>query len=334
MHFVVFGVGAIGGFYGTKLAKYINANSQEHRLSFIARGMTLSVLKNRGAKLICKKETLGEMQETIIIEKNLNILERYQDLEIKAAEPTVVLLCVKSKDTLSCCQDIKENFSENTVVVSVQNGIENEERIIEILGTKHCIPALTTVAAEVLEPGIYMQKGSYGLTLGELEDNKELKFSGFDISRLEAIDQVLKAAAIKSYLVDDIYHKLWSKLVWNASFNPVSVLYEKTIGPLMADKEILDLIKGVMNEVRVLAAAEGFVLDDDVAEKHIERTSSPAWYDFRTSMLQDFQNDKIIELDDLLGVVVRKSKKYNLEVPYASRLLLAMEEKLMLLKGI
>lgn len=332
MHFVIFGAGAIGGFYGTKLAKYIKENNSDYRLSFIARGKTFDVLKNNGSKLICKKETLGEMQETIIMEKNLNVYERYQDLEIKPDEYTTVLLCVKSKDTLSCCEDIKENFSDYTLVISVQNGIENEERIISTLGEKHCLPALTTVAAEVLEPGIYLQKGNYGLVMGELEQNRPIQWNSKQ--RLEAINDIFNAADIKSIVVDDIYQKLWSKLVWNASFNPTSVLYEKTIGPLMADKRILELIQGVMCEVKALAEAEGYKLADDVVEKHIERTNTPAWYDFRTSMLQDFQNDKPIELDDLLGVVIRKAKKHNLVVPNAKKLLGEMEEKLMLLQGV
>lgn len=320
MHIIIYGVGAIGGFYGTKLAAYhdINPNFQ---LSFIARGETLKVLQHKGSTLISKKETLGAMQESIIRVNNLNLYTSYSEIQnIDRDELTVVLLCVKSKDTISACQDIKTQLTDNTIIVSIQNGVESEERIASILGAQHTIAALTNIAAEVLEPGIYMQKGNYGFIVSELD--------GQESERLKQLCDLLKAADIHVKISKQIYIDLWSKLVWNAAFNPTSVLYEMTIGPLLADPEIKNIIQSVMAEVKTVAAAQGYKLADDIDLDHMKRTDVPEWHDFRTSMLQDYQRGRAIELDDLLGVVVKRGKQFNVPTPYAEKLHEDLKSKL------
>lgn len=322
MHIIIYGVGAIGGFYGTKLAAY-QQNNPELKLSFIARGETLRVLQHKGSTLICKRETLGEMQESIIRVNNLNLSASYSEVNnINPGELTAVLLCVKSKDTIQACQDIQKKLTDNTIVVSIQNGVENEERIASILGAEHTIAALTNIAAEVLEPGIYMQKGNYGFIVSELD--------GHESDRLKQLTNLLQAADIHVKISKQIYIDLWSKLVWNAAFNPASVLYEMTVGPLLADSQIKNTIMSVMREVKLVAAAQGYKLADDIDTDHMKRTDVPEWYDFRTSMLQDYQRGREIELDDLLGVIVRRGKQFNIPTPYAERLYGDLQSKLSL----
>jgi 2-dehydropantoate 2-reductase len=328
MHIIVFGVGAIGGFYGTKLSKYLRESNSSTRLSFVARGNTYNTLKHSGSKLICQKNTIGEMQDTIILEPKINVFKHYSELEINPDEYTLVLLCVKSKDTISASQDIKNKFTSKTVVVSIQNGVENEERIASVIGYENVIGALTNVAAETLEPGIYLQKGSYGLLIGELPGNENLCWG--EHLRAKEIFNIFSFADINIKISSNIYYDLWSKLVWNAAFNPTSVYYEATIGQLLADTNIRKEIVGIMAEVKKTAELNGFKLSDDVDRKHLERTDVPEWYDFRTSMLQDFQQGKEIELDELLGVVVRSAQKHNYPVPFAQALYDKLKNKLSL----
>lgn len=327
MHIVIFGVGAIGGFYGTKIAHYINKTKPEDlRISFVARGRTFQILSTQGSKLICKKGSFAEMQETIILEKDLDVFESYSDLEINSEELTVVLVCTKSKDTIPAALAIKRKYHENTLIISVQNGVDNEEKIASILGSQNVIGCLTNVAAETLEPGIYLQKGSYGLLVGELEANHEATFKGQN--RIELLEKLFSKAEINIKTTENITKDQWSKLVWNASFNPLSVLYEETVGKLLDQPKIKERILSVMKETLAVAKAQGINLADDIAQKHIERTSAPVWYDFRTSMLQDYQKGKAIELNELLGVVVERGKKYNTPTPEASNLYDELKAKL------
>lgn len=318
MHIVVFGIGAIGGFYGITLARYLKNNPREDfKISFIARGQTFENLKHFGAKLICKRDTLGEMQESIVVENNFTLVKKYQELEINPEEYTLVLLCVKSKDTVDACEDIKTKLTDKTAVISVQNGIENEERIAKVLGSNHAIGSLTTIAAETLEPGIYLQKGGYGFTIGELVEN--IGYEWANQNRIDYIYNFFKEAGLSISQTENIKEELWIKLVWNAAFNPISVLYENTVGQLLSDPKKKALIEGVMFEVTEVAAAEGYKLPEGIEQKQISRTTSPVWHDFRTSMLQDFQKGREIELDDLLGVIVRKAKEHDIDVPNAEK---------------
>lgn len=327
MHIVIFGVGAIGGFYGTKIAHYINkTQAKDLKISFIARGETLDVLKAQGAKLICKKGSFAEMQETIILEKDLNVFKSYSDLDMNPEELTVVLVCTKSKDSIPAALAIKRKYNDNTLVISVQNGVDNEDKISSVLGPENVIGCLTNVAAETLEPGIYLQKGNYGLLIGELEANLGATFNGKN--RIQLLEELFEAADINIKTTETILKDQWAKLVWNASFNPISVLYEETVGKLLDDPKIRQRILAVMKETIAVAKAQGIDLSDDIAEKHIERTSAPDWYDFRTSMLQDFQKGKAIELNELLGIVIERAKQYKLACPEASSLYNELQAKL------
>ncbi|MDD9899344.1 MAG: ketopantoate reductase family protein [Candidatus Melainabacteria bacterium] len=324
LDFVVLGMGAVGGFYGLRLAKYLQDHPGEFDLSFVARGKTLTALQ-QGAVL----DDCGTSYEF----KDLQVVEKFTDLKLNPEKLTVVLLCVKSKDTIEAASSILgdpdvpflTSFAQgpqddSLVVLSVQNGVENEERIASVLGEQKVIGALTNIAAEVIEPGHYLNKGKYSLVLGELDG----KLS----ERVEAIAAVFKAAGINAKVSQNIYKQLWSKLVWNAGFNPTSVLYNMTVGQLLERPEIRERIIGVMQEVVAVAAGLGYQLADDVVESHVARTDVPEWYEFRTSMLQDFQKGKEIELDDLLGVVVRKGKELGLDVPHASKLYADLQAKL------
>lgn len=319
VHFIIFGVGAIGGFYGAQVAHYLENNQVDHaRLSFVARGKTYEALKHNGINLICRKDNFGEMQESLWSAKNLNVYQTYADVPIRDDELTVVMLCVKSKDTVACAQDIAPKVTDHTAVISVQNGVENEEKIGNILGTINVIACLTNVAAETLEPGAYIQKGVYGLMIGELDENKKIIFEGK--ARIETIYDLLASSGIAVKTNEDMMKALWSKLVWNASFNPISVLYKANIGEILDNPEAKERVLGVMAEVKLVAAAEGMQLDPEVDKKHIERTSALDWRDFKTSMLQDYLKNKEIELEDLLGVIIRKGEKHSIETPFAKAL--------------
>lgn len=307
-HFVVLGMGAVGGFYGLRLAKYHRENPDAFRLSFIARGKTLEALREGATLIDCDEE---------IKFSNLNCFEDFSEIDFEIDEQVVVLLCVKSKDTVEACKQIARN---DVVVISIQNGVENEQRIASVLGKERTIGALTNIAAEVLQPGRYINKGKYSLVIGELD--------GSSRERLDRIMELLHAAGINTRISENIYKELWSKLVWNAGFNPTSVLYQMTVGQLLEKPEIREVIVGVMQEVKQVAHALGYDLADDVDKQHIERTDTPEWYSFRTSMLQDHHKGKEIELDDLLGVVLRKGKESGIETPCSSNLYLSLREML------
>lgn len=305
MHIVIYGVGAVGGFYGTILARYIQEHS-EHQLSFIARGKTLEVLKTKGIELIRRGVSdFAEAPFDEIIKLAVNAYASYSELP-QAAD--VVLVCVKSQDTIEVAKSIR--LEADAYVVSVQNGVENEEKLASVLGRDKVLGCFTTLAAENLEPGKYIQKANYVISFAEMPGNENYK-------RATELKELMCAAKINARVTDDLYKSLWSKLVWNAGFNPLSALHELEIGPLIAAEQ--ETILGLMRETREVAHAQGIMIRDDIVEFHFNNTNTRAWDSFRTSMLQDALAGKPIELDDILGVLIKRGEQCGVATPYASK---------------
>lgn len=317
MHVVVFGVGAIGGFYGSLLARYTNQlSNKQHQVSFIARGKTFEALKNKGIKLLRDENTV------VVQEKINNIFKNYSDIKASGLpQVNAVLLCVKSKDTVEAVASMKDYLDADTYVVSVQNGVENEERIASVLGIERVVGCLTNVAAENVEPGVYLQREGYSIVCGELEANKNK-------TRLKDLEKMFLDADINIKISDTIFLDMWTKLVWNAAFNPISALYELEIGDLIANPKHKETIFGIMNETKAVAHAQGIMIRDDVAEFQFKRTDVPEWANFKTSMLQDILAGKAIELEELLGIVIRKGKEFKVKTPYAESVYYPLKEKI------
>ncbi len=322
MHIAIYGVGAVGGFYGTLLARYI-AEHPEHKLSFIARGETLRVLQTQGITLVRKAATdFGEALRDEEIKLKVNAYAALPD------GVDVVLVCVKSKDTLSVAETLRDKLKPGAYVVSVQNGVENEEKLASVLGAERVLGCFTNVAAENLEPGKYIQKGRYEITFGELPTKVPANDHGQSDStkpRSVQLMEFLRVAGINAKTTDDLYKSLWTKLVWNTGFNPLSALYELEIGPLIAQHR--EIILGLMRETVNVAHAQGIMIRDDAVEFHFDATNKPAWDSFRTSMMQDALAHKPIELDDILGVIIRSGRDYGVETPYSNMVYKLCQEK-------
>lgn len=321
-HIITYGVGAVGGFYSGKLAAYLQEQPGAFCLSLVSRGRCLEELKAKGLEL-----TLVDGGETTTnIYTNFDLYSSFAEINFQAEDEVIVLLCVKSKDTQACAEDIATNLpTNNAYVISVQNGVENEETIASVLGIERTVGSITNVAAEMPSYAKYIQKGGYGLFLGELPQNKSN-------TRLDSLVELFNKIHITTTLKDDVLTAAWSKLVWNSSYNPLSALYEMEIGPLV--QEHSEEILGIMNETVQVAKSLGIALDDDVAQKHFDRTNHPDWKTFKTSMYQDVLAGKgnKLEVKYLLGVIVRKAAELKLAVPFAEQTYSKVCEKFSLQK--
>ena len=320
MHIAILGVGAVGGYYGSQLELWARQHP-EHRVSFIARGVTYETLRENGLKLIQPEEG------TELVLKDLDLYVTYADLPSK---PDVVLLCTKSRNTEELARELK--LEAPTYIVSVQNGLENEEILAKYLGAENVVGCITNIAAENREPGVYIQKGKYNIVFGEIASAVPRNDEGVPRNdegvpvianevkqshRLKQLVMLMKQAGINAQISNDIRVDMWSKIVWNAAFNPISALHELEIGPLIADPQHRASIQGIMTEVKELALAQGIAVDPEIDRKQFERTDVPAWQSFKTSMLQDTLAGKPIELEEILGVILRKARELGIPAPNA-----------------
>ena len=326
-HFIVYGVGAVGGMYGAQLLAEKNWQNLDYEVSFIARNETYKVLKNEGIKFhVCNDDDSIDHFDS----KSLNVYSKLEEISFARDEYPVILLCVKSKDTEVCAKNIgnfvKTKKLSDYLVISIQNGVENEDILASVLGKEKVMGAYTNVLAEVLAPGDYVRKGNYWLCLGELEGNLCLGIEG--VKRTDLLADIFTQANLVVKTSDDIRADLWEKLVWNAAFNPISVLYEADIRSLLDNPRARAQIINVMKETRELAQLLNIKLDPEIDSKHFKRTDAFNWQGFKTSMLQDYLRNRPIELEQLLGVVVRLSKEYNFNAKYATELYEELHQKL------
>ncbi len=318
-HFIIYGVGAVGGMYGAQLESERKWQDLDYKVSFIARNQILEALKKNGLKFHVSNDD-GSVKR---FDSNpVNVVEKLLELEIAPDEYPVFLLCVKSRDTESCGQVIfdyvREKKIEEYLIISIQNGVENEDILAELHGQEHVMGAYTNVLAEVISPGEYLRKGDYWLCIGELEANKGLKLNGK--KRTEFFKELFEKANLVVRTSDDIRADLWHKLVWNAGFNPTSVYYETDIRSLLDNPEAREKIINIMRETKELAIKRGIKIDPEIDLKHFKRTDAFNWQGFKTSMLQDYLRGRALELDQLLGVVVRFAEASNFPVPYSEAL--------------
>ena len=294
---MVFGTGAIGGYYGGMLAQ------SGADVSFIARGNNYNVLCKKGLTIITEENKITFPVKVFNSTKGLGKFD-------------YVFICVKSFDTKSTLDEIKENIGPQTTIASLQNGIENEELIIKSFGKEKVIGAFVYIASQLIEPGIVKVLGNKRGMIGEL--------NGAITSRVEELHNMFKIANVDFAISENILGDMWDKLVWNVSFNPTSVATGKTVDKLL--EEDYDLVKNIMTEVKNVAIANGIKIRLDTVEFNLERTKG--YKGFKTSMLQDFERGKSLEVDAILGVVLRKAKEKNVPVPNIEKLYEQLKTKL------
>jgi 2-dehydropantoate 2-reductase len=297
---LVHGAGAVGGYFGALLAR------GGHEVWLVARGANLEALRARGVVV----ELDGEM---------LRVPSVRAVADPRDAPPAeLVLVCVKSYDTATAAVALRPAVVPDTVVLSLQNGVENEDILARGLGVPPLMVALTRIGVELTAPGTITYSGRGTIVFGEPD--------GAESGRARRVADALGAAGVPFQLRPDILVAAWEKLAWNAGFNAVTALTRATVAEVIDAPAARDLVVAVMEEVDAVAVASGIpvrrrrtaaVLDDS-------RSGLP---DFQTSMLQDVLRGRRLEHDAITGAVVRAGARAGVPVP-VNRALLALLSRL------
>jgi 2-dehydropantoate 2-reductase len=207
----------------------------------------------------------------------------------------LILLCVKSYDTESAAAALAPAVGRNTVILSLQNGVDNAEKIARLFGPERTAPAVVYVGAQVVAPAVIEHSSGGRLVLGSR--------GRAGIGAVAHMARALESAAIPCEISTDIERELWRKLLWNAPFCAISTLTRSNVEEILRAELLVKLASECMEEVRMAAAGVGIRLE-------------PRWFDeilqfsaglgpFKPSMLQDFEARKPLEYDAFNGVVVR-----------------------------
>jgi len=223
----------------------------------------------------------------------------------------LVLVCVKAQHTEAALRDLGRELAADSLVISLQNGVESEPLIERLLGLPPMLRALAYVGAEIVAPGALRHVSGGTIVVGEPDDHRS--------ARLERLERFLSNAAIEVAVPTSIARAKWQKLAWNASFNVISALTGSTIGGTLVDPASRRLVEAVMREVEAVANAQGIEFE----REHIPRVLRHAERNLgfvRTSTLQDREKGKSLEHDALTGAVVRFGARFGVPTPVCETL--------------
>lgn len=285
---LVVGTGAIGSFYGGKL------HQAGAEVSTLCRS-DYDKVKNEGIHIT---SVLGDF--------NFMPHEVVKNIEDYSSTPDYLLITTKVLPGIDIKKLIKSRVGKETAIVLIQNGINIEEPIKEAFPENELISGLAFICVSRTCPGQIFHQDYGRLTIGNypqgLTDKTRHLQRLFIDSGLECVGD------------DNITKSRWIKLVWNAPFNPISVIGggidTKTI---LENEESLKLVSDVMKEVVSIAHESGYELPQSLIQKNIEDTFKMKPY--KTSMLLDYENKRPLEVEVILGNTVRIARKLRICVP-------------------
>jgi 2-dehydropantoate 2-reductase len=284
----VVGVGGVGGYFGGRLAQ---AGEEVH---LIARGAHLEALRRKGLRV---RSVTGEFEVKVPA----------TDDPAEVGPVDHVLFCVKSYDTGSAAPSLGPLLRERTGVVSLQNGVDNEDILTRQLGERHVMGGVAFIFSTIAEPGVIAQTGGpRRILVGEMDGSRS--------DRVEELVATCRAAQIDAEATGDIRLALWDKLAFICAQAGMTAAVRLPIGEVREVPEAMALFRRIVEEVRAVAAAEGVELAEDAVDRHeaFARGLEPGSF---SSLHDDLVRGRRMELEALHGSVVRRAGVHGVSVP-------------------
>jgi len=297
MRFAILGSGAVGGYFGAKLAR----SGQD--VTFIARGAHLEAIRSRG--LAIQSAQLGDFVARAPAESDT----------AKIGHVDVAIVSVKAYDNATALPMLKPLIGPETVVMTLQNGVDSVDDCAAIAGQTQVLGGTTYVATALEGPGLIVQTGVHrSIIFGEVFGDRARV-----TPRVQAIAEVLAAADIQVTPVPDARVPIWDKFVYLAAFAGFTGASRLAIGHIWKHPHVREMFYACCREIAAIARAEGVTISANRFETLEEyMTNIPP--STRSSLLIDLEQGKRIEVEALQGAAVRRAQKLGVPVPITSTL--------------
>lgn len=281
----VMGAGAVGCYYGAMLAR------AGHDVVLIARPQHVEAIASRGLRL-----------QTARFDEHVRLLATPQASAVQGVD--VVLFCVKSTDTESAGALIRPFLKADALVLCLQNGVDNADRLRVQLPQHDVAAAVVYVATEMAGPGHVKHNGRGELLLAP---------STSAAVSSEALAKALVAAGVPTEISGNVRGALWAKLTLNCAYNAVSAITQLPYGKTVPGVGINEVTRDLVAECLAVAAAEGVEMpgDMDAAVRKIAETMQSQY----SSTAQDLARGKQTEIDYLNGFIVRRGEALGIATP-------------------
>jgi 2-dehydropantoate 2-reductase len=277
MRIAVMGTGAVGGYFGAKLA------AAGHEIAFIARGKHLEAMRRTGLRIDSPSGTLRVSDS----------LFTNNPAEFGTAD--LVLFCVKSYDTESAANALAPVIGDTTLILSLQNGVDNAERIARVWGGSRTFAGVVYIGAQVAAPGVILHSSGGKIVFGHADSRDNSRAA-------EVLERTLSSAGINCTISQNIGKVQWAKLLWNAPFCAISSLARADMKQILESAGLKKLAIACMTEVQAAALTRGIDLPRALFEETI--AFSTGLGSFKPSMLQDLEARKPLEYEAFNGIVV------------------------------
>jgi len=288
MRIAVYGTGGVGGYFGGRLAQ---AGAEVH---FIARGANLRALRERGLRV---RSVKGDFE----------VRAPATDDPADIGPCDFVLFCVKAFDTDAAAARLGPLVGNGTAVLSLQNGVENEEKLARAVGEDHVMGGAAFIFAEIAEPGVITHTGGpTSITFGELD--------GRVSERAERLLASCERAGFGAELSADIKTVLWAKLAFICAQAGTTAAVRLPIGDIRSADAAWAAFRRLVAEVCAVAAADGSPVPQAAQERAVALAQGLEPGDF-SSLHDDLVAGRRMELEALHGFVVRRAAQHGLAVP-------------------
>ena len=289
MRIMIMGAGGVGGYFGAKLVK------SGCEVNFVARGAHLAAIRQSGLRV---ESQLGDIYLPEV---------RASDAPSAFGSPDYIFLSVKLWDTEAAVRAMTKIIAPHTAVLSFQNGVQNNDLLRKMFGEKAVMGGVAYIGAGIARPGVIRHTGTI----------QRLVFGEFDGGRSERAAALLEActrAGIDAEISADVRRAIWEKFVFIVGLSALTSATRKTIGPVRANERTRALLLEIMRETVAVGRAHGVNLPEDYADKRLAFVDSlPA--EMTSSMHNDLEAGKRLELDWLSGGVVELGKVVNVPTP-------------------
>lgn len=288
MKIAVMGAGAVGCYFGAMLAK------AGHEVTLIGRSQHVEAIRQHGLLLEHR-----DFKDYVRVAATTDA--------IGVVDADVVLFCVKSADTEAAGRLIAPHLKQDAVVLCLQNGVDNAERLQATIN-QMAVPAIVYVAAEMAGPGHVKHHGRGELIIGASPSSAN-------------VAATFTQAGVPTAVSDKVADELWLKLITNCAYNALSAVAQLPYGRLFKVDGVTEVVMTVVRECTEVASALDIAVPENIDETVLALAGSmPNQY---SSTAQDLARGKKTEIDYLNGYVVRKGEELSIPTP-ANRALLVM----------
>jgi 2-dehydropantoate 2-reductase len=286
MNIVVFGTGAIGSLFGALLTK-------QNKVVLVGRAPHITYIQQKGLTI------KGKTHLTV----NVPAVESTKEVPLST---DLILLTVKSYDTETASNQVRPLLHDQTMVVSLQNGLDNIEKIEQNIEKKHILAGVTTHGALFSSPGTIIHTGKGKTILGELD--------GRPSERLKTLISIFNQAGIETQMSTDIKREIWRKTIINSSINPLTAFLGCKNGYLLENPLLEKTVEYVCTESSRIASSKGIIASPvEMIEKTKEVIRDTA--ENYSSMLQSIQQGKKTEIESINGVLLRIGTEQKIDTP-------------------